>query len=238
MLTFECMEKIAIASGKGGVGKTSITFLIAKYLVTKGFKVGLLDADIYGPNLTELVDVKDSKISMVDTDKGKKFEPINHDGMQINSIGYVLEKDRAAIWRGHVLSNALKQLYSNTNWTDLDYLLIDMPPGTGDAYLTILNDLDVDKAILVAVEDDFCIADLHRTVTLMNKFKLEILGIVENLSENFQAGEEMLKSERIISEFNLDILFALPRLQREEFYNELKHLNKLKVYFPDNLLIK
>ena len=83
------------------------------------------------------------------------------------------------------MSNALKQLYSNTNWTDLDYLLIDMPPGTGDAYLTILNDLDVDKAILVAVEDDFCIADLHRTVTLMNKFKLEILGIVENLSENF-----------------------------------------------------
>ena len=164
------MEKIAIASGKGGVGKTSITLIIANHLSNQGFKVGLLDADIYGPNLTQIILPDNSKYSITHDEKLNKFIPLAIGNMLINSIDFVVDKQKAAIWRGPVLSKAIKQLYQGTNWGDLDYLLIDMPPGTGDAYLTILNDLDINDVVLVAVEDDFCIADLHKTNSLIKKF--------------------------------------------------------------------
>ena len=111
--------------------------------------------------------------------------PIVVNNMMINSIDFIIDKDKAAIWRGPVLSKALKQLYLGTNWGNLDYLLIDMPPGTGDAYLTILTDLDIDNVVLVGVEDDFCIADLHKTNSLVKKLKKNCLGLIENMSENF-----------------------------------------------------
>ena len=180
MLTFACMEKIAIASGKGGVGKTSITYMLANYLKNAGYRVGLLDADIYGPNLTEILFDRTENIK-ISYDSDKKLIPIKTAGLVLNSISFVLDKDQAAIWRGPVLSKAIKQLYLNTRWGDLDYLLIDMPPGTGDAYLTILNDLNINKACLIAVDDDFCISDLKRTQTLMKKFNVKILGLIEKM---------------------------------------------------------
>jgi len=235
MLTFACMEKIAIASGKGGVGKTSITYMLANYLNNAGYRVGLLDADIYGPNLTEILFNKTENIK-ISYDSNNKLIPIKTAGLVLNSISFVLDKDQAAIWRGPVLSKAIKQLYLNTRWGDLDYLLIDMPPGTGDAYLTILNDLNINKACLIAVDDDFCISDLKRTQTLMKKFNVEILGLIENMSENLDENGNVIESVRIKAEFNENILFSLPRIKRNDFYQEVKQINKLKKYFPEKLL--
>ncbi len=229
------MEKIAIASGKGGVGKTSITLIIANHLSNQGFKVGLLDADIYGPNLTQIILPDNSKYSITHDEELNKFIPLAIGNMFINSIDFVIDKQKAAIWRGPVLSKAIKQLYQGTNWGDLDYLLIDMPPGTGDAYLTILNDLDINDVVLVAVEDDFCIADLHKTNSLIKKFKKNCLGIIENMSENLDINDDPVLSKRIKDEFNLEILFSLPRIPRKDFYEELVNLDKLRKYIPKKL---
>jgi ATP-binding protein involved in chromosome partitioning len=229
------MEKIAIASGKGGVGKTSITLIIANHLSNQGFQVGLLDADIYGPNLTQIILPDNSKYSITHDEELNKFIPLAIGNMLINSIDFVIDKQKAAIWRGPVLSKAIKQLYQGTNWGDLDYLLIDMPPGTGDAYLTILNDLDINDVVLVAVEDDFCIADLHKTNSLIKKFKKNCLGIIENMSENFDINDDPVLSKRIKDEFNLEILFTLPRIPRKDFYEELVNLDKLKKYIPKKM---
>ena len=111
-----------------------------------------------------------------------------------------------------------------------------MPPGTGDAYLTILNDLDINKACLIVVDDDFCISDLKRTQTLMKKFNVKILGLIENMSENLDENGNVIESVRIKAEFNEDILFSLPRIKRNDFYQEVKQINKLKKYFPEKLL--
>ena len=229
------MEKIAIASGKGGVGKTSITLIIAHHLRNQGFKVGLLDADIYGPNLTQIILPDDSKYTITHDKKLNKFIPLAIDNMLINSIDFVIDKEKAAIWRGPVLSKALKQLYLGTNWGNLDYLLIDMPPGTGDAYLTILNDLDINDVVLVGVEDDFCIADLHKTNSLMKKFKKNCIGLIENMSENFDIDSDPVMSKKIEKEFNLEILFTLPRIPRKDFYQELINLDKLSKYIPKKI---
>ena len=229
------MEKIAIASGKGGVGKTSITLIIANHLSNQGFKVGLLDADIYGPNLTQTILPHNSQYSITYDEKLNKFIPLAIGNMLINSIDFVVDKQKAAIWRGPVLSKAIKQLYLETDWGDLDYLLIDMPPGTGDAYLTILNDLDINDVVLVAVEDDFCIADLHKTNSLIKKFKKNCLGVIENMSENFDINDDPVLSKRIREEFNLEILFTLPRIPRKDFYEELVNLDKLKKYIPKKI---
>ena len=229
------MEKIAIASGKGGVGKTSITLIIANHLSNQGFKIGLLDADIYGPNLTQIILPDNSKYSITHDEKLNKFIPLAIDNMLINSIDFVVDKQKAAIWRGPVLSKAIKQLYLETDWGDLDYLLIDMPPGTGDAYLTILNDLDINDVVLVAVEDDFCFADLHKTNSLIKKFKKNCLGVIENMSENFDINDDPVLSKRIREEFNLEILFTLPRIPRKDFYEELVNLDKLKKYIPKKI---
>ena len=236
MLTFKSMEKIAIASGKGGVGKTSLTLIIASYLKRKGYRVGLLDADIYGPNLAQLLMTnKDMRPAKSDTNT-TELKPLIIDNFAVNSIDFVIGKENAAIWRGPLVSKAIKQLYLNTKWGELDYLLIDMPPGTGDAYLTILDSLEIDKILLVAVEDDFCIANLHKTLSLMKKLNKQSLGIIENLSESFSEPSPPIESRRIKEELNEEILFVLPRLPRKFFYQEVNNLDKLKRYIPENFL--
>ena len=231
------MEKIAIASGKGGVGKTSLTLIIANFLKSKGYKVGLLDADIHGPNLVQLL-VSNNDVSSPTSDKGtNQLVPRIINNFVVNSIEFSLSKENAAIWRGPLVSKVIKQLYLNTKWGELDYLLIDMPPGTGDAYLTILDSLEIDKILLVAVEDDFCISNLHKTCSLINKLKKQSLGIIENLSENFSVPSSPIVSKRIKNEFDDEILFVLPRLPRNIFYQEVNNLDKLRRYIPENFLI-
>ena len=237
MLTFKSMEKIAIASGKGGVGKTSLTLIIANFLKSKGYKVGLLDADIHGPNLVQLL-VSNNDVSSPKSDKDtNQLVPQIINNFVVNSIDFSMSKEEATIWRGPLVSKVIKQLYLNTKWGELDYLLIDMPPGTGDAYLTILDSLEIDKILLVAVEDDFCISNLHKTCSLINKLNKQSLGIIENLSENFSMPSSPIISKRIKNEFDDEILFVLPRLQRNIFYQEVNNLDKLRRYIPENFLI-
>ena len=237
MLTFKSMEKIAIASGKGGVGKTSLTLIIANFLKSKGYKVGLLDADIHGPNLVQLL-VLNNDVSSPKSDKDTiQLVPQIINNFVVNSIDFSMRKEDAAIWRGPLVSKVIKQLYLNTKWGKLDYLLIDMPPGTGDAYLTILDSLEIDKILLVAVEDDFCISNLHKTCSLINKLNKQSLGIIENLSENFSVPSSPIISKRIKNEFDDEILFVLPRLPRNIFYQEVNNLDKLRRYIPENFLI-
>jgi len=237
MLTFKSMEKIAIASGKGGVGKTSLTLIIANFLKSKGYKVGLLDADIHGPNLVQLL-VSNNDVSSPKSDKDtNQLVPQFINNFVVNSIDFSMSKEDAAIWRGPLVSKVIKQLYLKTKWGELDYLLIDMPPGTGDAYLTILDSLEIDKILLVAVEDDFCISNLHKTCSLINKLNKQSLGIIENLSENFSMPSSPIISKRIKNEFDDEILFVLPRLQRNIFYQEVNNLDKLRRYIPENFLI-
>ena len=237
MLTFKSMEKIAIASGKGGVGKTSLTLIIANFLKSKGYKVGLLDADIHGPNLVQLL-VSNNDVSSPKSDKDtNQLVPQIINNFVVNSIDFSMSKEEAAIWRGPLVSKVIKQLYLNTKWGELDYLLIDMPPGTGDAYLTILDSLEIDKILLVAVEDDFCISNLHKTCSLINKLNKQSFGIIENLSENFSLPSSPIISKRIKNEFDDEILFVLPRLPRNIFYQEVNNLDKLRRYIPENFLI-
>ena len=237
MLTFKSMEKIAIASGKGGVGKTSLTLIIANFLKSKGYKVGLLDADIHGPNLVQLL-VSNNDVSSPKSDKDtNQVVPRFINNFVVNSIDFSMSKEEATIWRGPLVSKVIKQLYLNTKWGELDYLLIDMPPGTGDAYLTILDTLEIDKILLVAVEDDFCISNLHKTCSLINKLNKQSLGIIENLSENFSVPSSPVISKRIKNEFDDEILFVLPRLPRKIFYQEVNNLDKLRRYIPENFLI-
>ncbi len=237
MLTFKSMEKIAIASGKGGVGKTSLTLIIANFLKSKGYKVGLLDADIHGPNLVQLL-VSNNDVSSPKSHKvTNQLVPQIINNFVVNSIDFSMSKEEATIWRGPLVSKVIKQLYLNTKWGELDYLLIDMPPGTGDAYLTILDTLETDKILLVAVEDDFCISNLHKTCSLINKLNKQSLGIIENLSENFSVPSSPIISKRIKNEFDDEILFVLPRLPRNIFYQEVNNLDKLRRYIPENFLI-
>ena len=237
MLTFKSMEKIAIASGKGGVGKTSLTLIIANFLKSKGYRVGLLDADIHGPNLVQLL-VSNNDASSPKSDKDtNQLVPRIINNFVVNSIDFSMSKEEATIWRGPLVSKVIKQLYLNTKWGELDYLLIDMPPGTGDAYLTILDTLEIDKILLVAVEDDFCISNLHKTCSLINKLNKQSLGIIENLSENFSVPSSPIISKRIKNEFDDEILFVLPRLPRNIFYQEVNNLDKLRRYIPENFLI-
>ena len=237
MLTFKSMEKIAIASGKGGVGKTSLTLIIANFLKSKGYRVGLLDADIHGPNLVQLL-VSNNDVSSPKSDKDTNLlMPQIINNFVVNSIDFSMNKEDAAIWRGPLVSKVIKQLYLNTKWGELDYLLIDMPPGTGDAYLTILDTLKIDKILLVAVEDDFCISNLHKTCSLINKLNKQSFGIIENLSENFSLPSSPIISKRIKNEFDDEILFVLPRLPRNIFYQEVNNLDKLRRYIPENFLI-
>ena len=237
MLTFNSMEKIAIASGKGGVGKTSLTLIIANFLKSKGYRVGLLDADIHGPNLVQLLVSKNDLSAQTTGKDTNQLIPQIINNLVVNSIDFSLGKENAAIWRGPLVSKVIKQLYLNTKWGELDYLLIDMPPGTGDAYLTILDNLEVDKILLVAVEDDYCISNLHKTCSLINKLNKQSMGIIENLSENFSVPSSPIISKRIKNEFDDEILFVLPRLPRNNFYQEVNNLDKLRRYIPENFLI-
>ena len=237
MLTFKSMEKIAIASGKGGVGKTSLTLIIANFLKSKGYKVGLLDADIHGPNLIQLLLSNNDVSSLICDKDANLLMPQIINNFVVNSIDFSMSKEDAAIWRGPLVSKVIKQLYLNTKWGELDYLLIDMPPGTGDAYLTILDSLKIDKILLVAVEDDFCISNLHKTCSLINKLNKQSLGIIENLSENFSVPSSPIISKRIKNAFDDEILFVLPRLPRNIFYQEVNNLDKLRRYIPENFLI-
>jgi len=169
---------IAIGSAKGGVGKSSITASIALHLASK-YSVGILDADVYGPNQHLLFDIKE-KPSFTQINKKKLLNPILKHNIQFSSVGLVLDEEKAGMWRGPILSSTIKQLFYATNWNDLDFLFIDMPPGTGDAYLTVFKDINVDYFVLVTTTNKLSISDSVKTLSMVEKFNIKTLGYIEN----------------------------------------------------------
>lgn len=175
---------IAIASGKGGVGKSTVTSNIAVTLVNMGFKVGLLDADIYGPSIPIMFDIAGKRPKSVIVDNKSKMEPIESYGVKILSIGFFTKPDQAVIWRGPMASKALNQMIFDANWGELDFLLIDLPPGTGDIHLSILQALPISGSVIVSTPQTIALADAKKGVAMFKQevINVPVLGIIENMS--------------------------------------------------------
>ena len=169
---------IAICSAKGGVGKSTITAAIA-LSISKQYQVGILDADVYGPNQHILFDIKDKPQFIIKNDD-KFIKPFISKNIEIMSMGLMTESDEAVAWRGPMLSSAVRQLSNSTKWSNLDFLFIDMPPGTGDTYLTIFKELNLSNVILVTTPNKLSYADIKKTINLVNKFNVPIMGYIEN----------------------------------------------------------
>ena len=169
---------IAICSAKGGVGKSTITAAIA-LSISKQYQVGILDADVYGPNQHILFDIKD-KPQFITKNDDKYIKPFISKNIEIMSMGLMTESDEAVAWRGPMLSSAVRQLSNSTKWSNLDFLFIDMPPGTGDTYLTIFKELNLSNVILVTTPNKLSYADIKKTINLVNKFNVPIMGFIEN----------------------------------------------------------
>ncbi len=175
---------IAIASGKGGVGKSTISANLSIALASTGAKVGLLDADVYGPSVPKMFDEETAKPIVRKVNDFDLIIPIEKYGVKLLSIGFFVKPEDALIWRGSMATSALKQLLNETDWGELDYLLIDLPPGTGDIHLTMVQTVPVTGAVIVTTPQDIAIADAIKAVSMFNANKIEvpILGIVENMS--------------------------------------------------------
>ncbi|WP_439130852.1 Mrp/NBP35 family ATP-binding protein [Polaribacter sp.] len=175
---------IAVASGKGGVGKSTITANLAVSLAKMGFNVGVLDADIYGPSQHIMFDVEKEKPLSVQVDGRSKMKPIENYGVKLLSLGFFTNPDQAVIWRGPMASKALKQLIFDGAWGDLDFLLIDLPPGTGDVHLSIVQALPINGAVVVSTPQNIALADAKKGVAMFQQdsIKVPVLGIVENMA--------------------------------------------------------
>ena len=175
---------VAIASGKGGVGKSTVTANLAVSLSNMGFKVGVLDADIYGPSMPLMFDVTFERPLSVLVDGKSKMKPVSNYGVQLLSIGFFTKPDQAVIWRGPMASKALNQMIFDADWGELDFLLIDLPPGTGDIHLSILQALPVSGAVVVSTPQTVALADAKKGVAMFQQDSIQVpvLGIVENMS--------------------------------------------------------
>ena len=188
---------IAICSAKGGVGKSTITAAIA-LSISKQYQVGILDADVYGPNQHILFDIKD-KPQFITKNDDKYIKPFISKNIEIMSMGLMTESDEAVAWRGPMLSSAVRQLSNSTKWSNLDFLFIDMPPGTGDTYLTIFKELNLSNVILVTTPNKLSYADIKKTINLVNKFNVPIMGYIENniFNQDKDTGSEKLSINKL-----------------------------------------
>jgi ATP-binding protein involved in chromosome partitioning len=169
---------VAVASGKGGVGKSTTAVNLALALAAEGASVGLLDADIYGPSAPMMMGIT----GRPETEDGKTMEPLENYGVQVMSIGFLVNNDEAMVWRGPMAIQALEQLLRQTNWRDLDYLIVDMPPGTGDIQLTLSQRVPLTGAVIVTTPQDIALLDAKRGVAMFEKVGVDILGVVENMA--------------------------------------------------------
>lgn len=204
---------VAVASGKGGVGKSTTAVNLALALAAEGASVGILDADIYGPSQPMMLGLSGRPESA----DGKTMEPMENHGVQVMSIGFLVEADNAMIWRGPMATQALDQLLRQTNWRELDYLIVDMPPGTGDIQLTLSQRVPLTGAVIVTTPQDIALLDARRGIKMFEKVGVPILGIVENMAMHVCTncghvehifGED--GGKKMAAEFNMDYLGALP----------------------------
>jgi ATP-binding protein involved in chromosome partitioning len=204
---------LAVASGKGGVGKSTTAANLALALQAEGARVGLLDADIYGPSIPRMLGISGKP----DSKDGQRIEPKIAHGIQTMSIGFMIEEDTPMIWRGPMVTQALTQLLNETNWVDLDYLIIDLPPGTGDIQLTLCQRVPVSGAIIVTTPQDIALLDARKGLKMFEKVEVPVLGIVENMATHIcsQCGyeEHVFGSgggERMARDYTVPLLGSLP----------------------------
>jgi ATP-binding protein involved in chromosome partitioning len=204
---------IAVASGKGGVGKSTTAVNLALALAAEGAQVGLLDADIYGPSQPMMMGVD----GRPESDDGQTMEPLENYGVQVMSIGFLVDKDEAMIWRGPMATQALEQLLRQTNWKNLDYLIIDMPPGTGDIQLTLSQRVPMTGAVIVTTPQDIALLDAKKGIKMFEKVGVPILGVVENMAVHICSScghAEHIFGEgggkRMAADYQMDYLGALP----------------------------
>ena len=198
---------IAVASGKGGVGKSTLSASLALALSGMGAKVGLLDADIYGPSVPTMFGVSASPEMYMKGDK-QIMIPVEAKGVKLMSIGLMTARGQAIVWRGPMVSSAFKQFVQDTDWGDLDYLIIDLPPGTGDAYLTVAKDLKPDSAILVTTESPLAVQDTLKSKILFEKLNISILGYINNMVGSSSSGTGT--ENDITNILGLDLLGSIP----------------------------
>ena len=204
---------IAVASGKGGVGKSTTAVNLALALAAEGASVGILDADIYGPSQPMMLGVTGRPVSK----DGKTMEPLENHGIQVSSIGFMIDPDEPMVWRGPMVTQALQQLLEQTNWRDLDYLIVDMPPGTGDIQLTLSQKVPVTGAVIVTTPQDIALLDARKGLKMFEKVGIPILGVVENMSthicSNCGHAEAIFGhggGQKMCADFGVDFLGALP----------------------------
>ncbi len=212
---------IAVASGKGGVGKSTTSVNLALALAEEGAKVGLLDADIYGPSQPRMMGVK----GQPDTKDGKTLEPKENYGVQVMSIGFLVEEETPMIWRGPMVVQALNQLLNETNWHELDYLIIDLPPGTGDIQLTLAQKIPVSGCVIVTTPQDIALLDARKGLKMFEKVAVPVLGIVENMSTHVCSNcghEEPIfgagGGKEMADQYDIELLGSLPldiRIRKE-----------------------
>jgi len=205
---------IAVASGKGGVGKSTTTVNLALALQAEGATVGVLDADIYGPSIPRMLGVSEGKPESAD---GKSLEPIVGHGIQAMSIGFMIDDETPMIWRGPMVTQALEQLLTDTQWKDLDYLIIDLPPGTGDIQLTLAQKVPLTGAVIVTTPQDIALLDARKGLKMFEKVEVPVLGIVENMSIHICSecghAEHIFGTgggEKMSEDYDVDFLGALP----------------------------
>ncbi|MBE9140476.1 Mrp/NBP35 family ATP-binding protein [Nodosilinea sp. LEGE 07088] len=173
---------LAVSSGKGGVGKSTTAVNLAAALVKTGAKVGLLDADIYGPNVPQMLGLGQAAVELVDTPAGQRFVPLEAHGIKLMSVGLLAEPDHPLAWRGPVMHKIITQFIHEVDWGELDYLLIDLPPGTGDAQITIVQESPIGGVVMVTTPQQVAVSDVRRSVHMFRQVGVPVLGLVENMS--------------------------------------------------------
>lgn len=211
---------IAVASGKGGVGKSTVAVNLAVALSKTGAKVGLVDADIYGPSIPLMFDMVNFKPDIREEEGKTILIPADKYGLKLISIGFYFDNTKALIWRGPMVSNALLQLFRDSRWENIDYLVIDMPPGTGDIHLTLLQNVTVDGAVIVSTPQEVALIDARKAINMFRQetIAIPILGVIENMSyftpkempdkKYYIFGKEGCK--RFAKEYNIDLLGQIP----------------------------
>ena len=219
----EVKNIIAVSSGKGGVGKSTVSANLAISLARLGYKVGLLDADIFGPSMPKMFNVEDARPYAVEKDGRQLIEPIEQYGVKLLSIGFFVNPDTATLWRGGMATNALKQLIADADWGELDYFILDTPPGTSDIHLTLLQTLAITGAVIVSTPQQVALADARKGIDMYrnDKVNVPILGLVENMAwftpaelpENkyYIFGKEGCK--KLAEEMNTPLLAQIPLVQ-------------------------
>ena len=214
---------IAVFSGKGGVGKSTVASNLAISLAKSGYSVGLLDADIYGPSMPKMFGVEDARPVMEEIDGKQMLTPIEKYGVKMLSIGFFVDPNNALVWRGSMASNALKQLITDSNWGDLDFFIMDLPPGTSDIHLTLVQTMGITGAVIVTTPQDVALADARKGVNMFmgEKVNVPVLGLVENMSwftpaelpENkyYLFGKD--GGKRLAEELNVPLLGQIPLVQ-------------------------